>query len=86
MGRAVSQLILSLVDGVTKPARKAAESIGGISGAVAEGNRAQLGALAARQREQVRGLAGDLVGSAAAATAFGLALSAPDIIRKIERL
>ena len=77
MGRAVSQLILSLVDGVTKPARKAAESIRGISGAVAEGNRAQLGALAARQREQVRGLAGDLVGSAAAATAFGLALSAP---------
>lgn len=77
MARITSQLVLSLLDRVTGPARKAAQSIRGITQAVSENNRTQLQAMAASQRDHIRGMRGDLIGAGAQAAALAVALGAP---------
>jgi TP901 family phage tail tape measure protein len=77
MSRITSQLVLSLLDRVTGPARKAAQSIRGITQAVSENNRTQLQAMAVSQRDRIRGMRGDLIGAGAQAAALAVALGAP---------
>ncbi|MDP2214781.1 phage tail tape measure protein [Phenylobacterium sp.] len=77
MSRITSQLVLSLLDRVTGPARAAAQSIRGITQAISENNRTQLQAMAASQRDRIKSMRGDLIGATAQAAAFALALGAP---------
>ncbi|MEW6019857.1 MAG: phage tail tape measure protein, partial [Pseudomonadota bacterium] len=77
MARLTSQLILSLIDRVSAPARKAAQSVKGITHAISEANGQKLRAMAETQRQNVRRLSGDLVGAGATALALGAALGAP---------
>ncbi|MDP1642710.1 MAG: phage tail tape measure protein [Phenylobacterium sp.] len=77
MSRITSQLILSLIDRVSGPARKAAQSVRGITQAISDNNRTQLQAMAASQRDRIRGMRGDLIGAGAQAAALAVALGAP---------
>lgn len=77
MARLTSQLILSLVDRVSAPARRAAQSVRGITAAIRDGNGQRLRAMADSQRQVVQGLRGDLVDVGATAIALGAALGAP---------
>ncbi len=80
MARLTSQLILSLIDRVSAPARRATQSLRGITRAVTEGNGQRLRAMADAQRQTVAQLRGDLVDTGAAALALGAAFGIP--IRK----
>lgn len=77
MSTRTSQLILTLVDRVTAPARRAAQSIRGITGAIQDGNRMRLGAVADVQRAKIRDLGRSLVGAGIGAAAFTAALRSP---------
>lgn len=77
MANLTSRLILSLVDRVSAPARKAAQSIRGVVSAVTEGNGQKLRAMAEANRQAIRQLSGDFLGAAGTAAAFGYALSRP---------
>lgn len=77
MSRRTSQLILSLIDRVTAPARRAAQSVRGITQAISEANGQRLRAMADANRQNIGRLRADLVDTAATAVALGFALSRP---------
>ncbi|WP_309628725.1 phage tail tape measure protein [Brevundimonas sp.] len=77
MSRRTSQLILSLIDRVTGPARRAAQSVRGITQAITEGNGQRLRAMSDANRQNIGRLRTDLVDAAGTALALGVALGAP---------
>lgn len=77
MSRRTSQLILSLIDRVTGPARRAAQSVRGITQAITEGNGQRLRAMSDANRQNIGRLRTDLVDAAGTALALGAALGAP---------
>lgn len=77
MANLTSRLILSLVDRVSGPARKAAQSVRGVISAVTEGNGQKLRAMAEANRQNIKQLSGDLIGAAGTALALGYALRRP---------
>jgi len=77
MSRRTSQLILSLIDRVTGPARRAAQSVRGVTQAITEGNGQRLRAMSDANRQNIGRLRSDLVDAAGTALALGVALGAP---------
>lgn len=77
MSRRTSQLILSLIDRVTAPARRAAQSVRGVTQAITEANGQRLRAMAEANRQNIDRLRGDLIDTTATAVALGFALSRP---------
>lgn len=77
MSRRTSQLILSMVDRVTAPARRAAQSVRGITQAITEGNGQRIRAMTDVNRQNIGRLRTDLVDTAGMALALGAALGAP---------
>jgi len=77
MARLTSQLILSLIDRVTSPARRVAQSVRGITRAVGEANGQRLRAVAEANRKNIGRLRSDLVDAGGTAFALALALRKP---------
>jgi len=72
-----SRLILSLVDQVSAPARRAAQSLRGIVRAVADGNGTRIRALSEASRASIGQLRGDLLEAGAGAYALAAAIREP---------
>jgi TP901 family phage tail tape measure protein len=77
MARLMSQLILSLVDKVTGPARQATASLRGITRAVVEGNRQSIAAMAERNSLAVKKMRGELFDAVGTFGAVALAIRRP---------
>ena len=80
MANLVSQLIVRLVDQVSKPARQVAASVKGLVRTVTDADGAtgrSVRGLASRNRRELQAMKGELLGAGATAFAFAKALGAP---------
>ncbi len=77
MGRMTSELVLSLLDRLSGPAKKATASIRGIGRAVMEANGQHLRAMSEANIRNIKDIRGQLLATTATAFGLGLALAAP---------